>query len=68
LQDAALERTLTVHALLQVRAGHAHPHATVVLGAASHGRVPAVGVHMALEFDGFAVDVIGIRAATLVAM
>jgi hypothetical protein len=40
----------------------------VVIGAASHGRVPAVGVHMALDFDGVAIDVIGIRAATLIVM
>jgi hypothetical protein len=40
----------------------------VVISAASHGRVPAVAVLMALDFDGVAVDVIGIRAATLIAM
>jgi hypothetical protein len=68
MQDAALEGTLTPWALLQVRARHAHPHAAVVLGAASHGRVPAVGVHTALAGDGGAVDIFRIRAAAIVVM
>jgi hypothetical protein len=63
-----VEWPLTLHALLQVRAGHAHPHAAVVLGAASHGRVPTVGVHVALAGDGGAVDVFRIRAAAIVVM
>jgi hypothetical protein len=65
---AALEWTLTLQALLQVRASHAHPHATVVLGAASHGRVSAVSIHTALAGDGCTVDIFRIRAAALVIM
>ena len=62
------EQALTQHALFQGRAGHAHPHPAVVLGAASHRRVPAVGVHTALAGDGGAVDVVRMRAAALVAL